>query len=184
MRILFIGDIVAKAGRDVVAAVLPKARKEKDIDLVIANADNLTHGRGTNEEHIKEMMGVGVDFFTGGDHLFYHEDLEENIDSLPVVRAANYPDGAPGEGYKLVDLGEKGSVLVMSLTGRTFLNEKLSDPFTTASNIVEKYDDNVVKIIDFHAEATSEKYALGFYLDGKVDAVLGTHTHVPTCDNI
>lgn len=183
MRILFVGDIVARAGREVILSILPKLRKEKNIDFVIANADNMTHGRGSSEQHIRELLNCGVDIFTGGDHLFYHESLKDSIDSLPVVRPANYPDSVPGVGYKMMDLGEKGSVLVISLMGRTFLNERLNDPFTTVDKILEKHEQGVVKIVDFHAEATSEKYALGFYLDGRVNAVLGTHTHVPTCDN-
>lgn len=188
MKILFIGDIVAKPGRQAVAECLPDIKKEHGVDFVVACADNLAHGRGATENTIYEVQKMGVDYFTGGDHIFWQKGFEDVVDYLPLVRPANYPGEAPGEGHKLVDLGEKGTVLVISLLGRTFLNERLDDPFTKATEILKHYENEGMEVtaslIDFHAEATSEKYAFGFYLDGKVDAIVGTHTHVPTCDNI
>ncbi len=184
MKILFIGDIVASPGRKTVQTVLPNLKHELNIDLVVANADNLAHGRGATESTLKVMQEAGVDFFTGGDHLFWHKDSEDVLEQLPVIRPANYPEGVAGTGHKLLDLGEHGQVLVISLMGRTFLNERLNDPFTTADQILEMYADKdiVFSVVDFHAEATSEKYALGFYLDGRVGALVGSHTHVPTSD--
>ena len=186
MKILFIGDIVARPGRGIVSKYLSGIKKEHGIDFVVANADNLAHGRGATVDTINEMLGVGVRFFTGGDHVFWHRGFEDEVDGLPILRPANLPDNNPGKGYALVDLGEKGSVLVISLMGRTFLNEHLESPFTKVDEILEEYSDNppTAVLVDFHAEATSEKYAMGFYLDGRVDAVVGTHTHVPTCDNM
>lgn len=187
MRILFIGDVVSKPGRSLITEFLPDIRKEHSVDIVGANADNLAGGRGATEATIREMMESGVDFFTGGDHIFHHKEFEESIEDLPVVRAANYPADAPGRGYSVFDLGEKGSLLVISLLGRTSFggtSSYLEDPFRTASGILDKFvqEDNLFSLVDFHAEATSERNALGFYLDGKATAVVGTHTHIPTCD--
>lgn len=186
MKVLFIGDIVARPGRELVSEVLPSLKKKHAVDFVVANADNLTHGRGPTEKSINEMQTAGVDYFTGGDHIFWHKGFDEVIDSFPLLRPANYPDRVPGGGYKLVDLGAKGLVLLISIMGRTFLNERLDDPFTKADEILDLYAEEKpsVILVDFHAQATSEKYAFGFYLDGRVDAVLGTHTHVPTCDTM
>ncbi|HOM77599.1 YmdB family metallophosphoesterase [Patescibacteria group bacterium] len=187
MKILFIGDIVGRPGREIVKEVLPGLIRKHSISVVIACVDNLSHGRGASEKTIKEMQEVGIDFFTGGDHIFHNKDFEYEIDDLPVIRAANYPGEAPGKGHGLFDLGDKGYLLLINLLGRTAFSSKFSyleDPFTTAEKILSQYSDqkNVFSLIDFHAEATSEKNALAFYLDGKVDAIVGTHTHIPTCD--
>ena len=174
-----------------VKEVLPGIKREQKIDLVIANAENLAHGRGATVETIREMQNYGVDFFTGGDHLFWHKDFEDSIDNLPIVRPANYPEGTPGVGHSLIQYKNGDKILVINLMGRTSFggtNSYLDDPFKTVTKILdmysdrEKYGDIKIKLLDFHAEATSEKYAMAFYLDGKVDAVVGTHTHVPTCD--
>jgi len=187
MRILFVGDIVGKPGRTLVKDLLPDLRKSENVDIVLANADNLAHGRGATKDTVNELLGYGVDFFTGGDHIFHHKDFENDIEDLPVLRAANYPGDVPGNGYKVLDLGEKGSILVISLLGRVSFGGSsvyLNDPFRTANSILEEFssEKRLIKFIDFHAEATSEKNALGFYLDGRVDGVVGTHTHIPTCD--
>ena len=184
MKILFIGDIVAAPGRDIVKSLLLKIKKDNKIDFVVANAENLAHGRGATAETIKEMLTAGVDYFTGGDHLFWQKGFDEEIDGLPVIRPANYPDDVPGKGFAEVDLGKKGTVLLINIMGRTFLNERINDPFTTVDSILKSFSDKKFSaiVVDFHAEASSEKYAMGFYLDGRVDAMVGTHTHVPTCD--
>ncbi|MEK7595086.1 MAG: TIGR00282 family metallophosphoesterase [Patescibacteria group bacterium] len=184
MKILFIGDIVGSPGRKAVEQALPKIKSQNDLDLTVANAENLAHGRGITEGTITDMKLAGVDFFTGGDHLFWNKDTSDYIDALPLIRPANYPEGTPGKGYAEIDLGKRGKVLLINLLGRTFLNERVDDPFRKADEILtltaaKKYE---AVIVDFHAEATSEKAAMGFYLDGRVTAVLGTHTHVPTCD--
>ncbi len=186
MRILFIGDIVARPGRQVVKELLPKMIKKEKIDLVLANAENIAHGRGATKGTIRELMDLGIDYFTSGDHIFWQKGFADEIDSLPVIRPANFPAGTAGEGHAVIDTGKKGKVLLINLLGRVFLNERVDDPFRAADKILEKYKDEDISltIVDFHAEASSEKYALAFYLDGKVDAIVGTHTHVPTCDNI
>jgi len=188
MKILFVGEIVARPGRDVVSKCLPEVIKSEKPDLVFSNCENLSGGRGITEEKINEMKLVGIDYFTGGEHIFWQKDTEDIMDKIPVLRPANYPEGTPGQGYAVIDAGKKGKVLLINLMGITSFGGKnafLDNPFTKADEILEKTKDQkfVAKVVDFHAEATSEKYSLGFYLDGRVDAVIGTHTHVPTCDN-
>lgn len=183
MKILFVGEIVAKPGRKVVKEKLPEILSTHEPDLVVTNVENVAHGRGATAALIKELQDAGIGYFTGGDHLFWNKEFESEIEGLPVIRPANYPDETPGDGYKLVDAGGK-KVLLINLMGRTFLNERLDDPFRKADEILAKFAEERLEavVVDFHAEATSEKYAMGFYLDGRVAAVLGTHTHVPTCD--
>lgn len=184
MKILVIGDIVARPGRELVKELLPELIKDNEVDLTIANAENLAHGRGATRGTVEEIMSAGVDYFTSGDHIFWQKGFEQDIEDLPVIRPANFPPGQTGEGYALIDTGKHGKVLLINLLGRVFLNERLDDPFRTADEILQQYKDEDIafSIVDFHAECSSEKYALGFYLDGRVGAVLGTHTHVPTCD--
>jgi 2',3'-cyclic-nucleotide 2'-phosphodiesterase len=188
MKILFIGEIVAEAGRKAVKKFLPEIKKEYGVDLVLANAENLAGGRGVTEETLAEMQSVGIDYFTSGDHTFWQKGTEDIIDELPVLIPANYPEGTPGKGYEILDTGKNGKILLMNLMGRTSFGgtfSYLDDPFKKADEILEKYKDEkfTATIIDFHAEASSEKVAFGFYLDGRVTAIVGSHTHVPTCDN-
>jgi len=185
MKILFIGDVVGSAGRACVSEVLPTLKKERCIDFVVANADNLAHGRGATEGTIQELIDIGVDYFTGGDHLFWHRGFEDHINDLPVLRPANYPARVPGKGTVFIK-NNKLSILLLNLMGRTFLNDRLNDPFTKADEILDQYSTEAPDfiLVDFHAESTSEKATLGFYLDGRVTAVVGTHTHVPTCDTM
>ncbi len=185
MKILFIGDIVARPGRYAVREVLPNLIKENKIDFVVANAENLAHGRGATPETLLEMQNLGVNYFTGGDHVYWHKGFEESIDSLPIVRPATFVPGSPGKGYAIVDAGKLGNILIINLMGRTtFGNKYYDDPFRAVDAILDDVKDKTItfSILDFHAEATSEKYAMGYYLDGRINAVLGTHTHVPTCD--
>lgn len=186
LRILFIGDIMGKPGRKAVSTLLPSLRKKNKVDFVIANAENLAHGKGINKNSIQEMMSAGVDFFTSGNHVWSKAEGVPilNADDTIVLRPANYPPGAPGVGEKALPLG-KNRILVINLMGRVFMKESLDCPFRTLDAILEKYKDekHAAIIVDFHAEATSEKNALGHYADGRVSAVLGTHTHIPTADN-
>jgi metallophosphoesterase (TIGR00282 family) len=186
MKILIVGDIVARPGRDYVREVLPGVIKEHGVEFTIANAENIAHGRGVTKKTLEELMNVGVDFFTSGDHVFWQKDSIDDIESFPIIRPANFPSNLPGEGHALVDAGKFGNILIINLMGRvSFNNQLVDDPFRKVDEILEENKDKEVAytIVDFHAEATSEKAALGFYLDGRVDAVVGTHTHVPTCDN-
>jgi len=189
MKVLFIGEIVTEPGRKIVKKILPEVKKEYEIDFVVANVENLSGGKGITKENIGEMQLAGVDYFTGGDHIFWQRGTEDFIDEIPLVRPANYPEGAPGKGYAVVDTGEKGSVLIMNLLGRTFTSDASSyveDPFRTADKILAEHQDQKFSaiILDFHAEASSEKISLAHYLDGRIDIFAGTHTHVPTADNM
>ncbi len=189
MKILFVGEIVAKPGREIVQKFLPEIIKENKVDLVLANCENLSGGRGITEEKIEQMRLAGIDYFTSGEHVFREKGTEDILDKLPVIRPANYPDGTPGDGYKIIDMGRNGKLLLINLIGLTSFgntNAYLDNPFTKIDQILEQTKDQKVDVtvVDFHADATSEKYSMGFYLDGRVDAVIGTHTHVPTCDNM
>jgi metallophosphoesterase (TIGR00282 family) len=182
MKILFFGDIVGRIGRDTLKKKMPDLKLEHQPDLILANAENLAHGNGVSEKTIKEMSDIGIDFFTSGNHVW---DNKQGIEYLQrkdalVIRPANYPAGNPGIGYKILEAGTR-KVLLINLLGQVFMKECLPSPFETADNILKECgDETPIIIVDIHAEATSEKQAIWHYLDGRVSAVLGTHTHVPT----
>ena len=193
MRILMIGDVFAKPGRKTLAKILPQLKIEKQIDLVIANAENLHHGKGVSDSKIRELQSYGVDFFTSGNHVWRIAEIVEMINQpdYPLIRPANYPPGTAGRGYALVDAPNgQGKVAVINLIGRVFIPVHSDDPFRTATSILQTLADDGLHlgqelsaiIVDFHAEAGSEKMALAHYLDGKVTAVFGTHTHIQTAD--
>ncbi|MFC1568275.1 TIGR00282 family metallophosphoesterase [Candidatus Margulisiibacteriota bacterium] len=180
LKILFIGDIIGKLGREVCRQVLPDLKKKYSPDLIIANGENSAHGYGITEKVYKELTEMGIEAITMGNHVWDKKELADKIDQLPlVVRPANYPPGVPGGDHLIINkAGVK--IGIMNLSGRTFM-PPLDCPFQAAERVVSKLKTNVV-IVDMHAEATSEKSALGWFLDGKVSAVLGTHTHVMTAD--
>ena len=185
MKILFFGDIVGKIGRQAIKKVLPEMIKDYQPDLVIANVENLAHGTGVTKGTLAEMAEAGIDFFTSGNHIFKKPEADELLtakDSV-LLRPANYPPTVPGHGFKLVEVGSR-SILVVNIIGRVFMKEDFDCPFRAIDEILaEVKRKNLAGIIvDFHAEATSEKVAFGWYVDGRVSAVLGTHTHVPTAD--
>lgn len=188
MRILYIGEIVAKLGRKAVKEVLPSLISSDRIDLVIANAENLAHGRGATKETLEEMMATGVNYFTGGDHIFWQKDFEDYATELPVVCPANYPEPVAGKTYAVIETKEF-KVAILNLMGRTFMNENFDSPFQKIdyflnsllpSQGVDAQKDFI--LVDFHAEASSEKLAFANYVDGRVGAVIGSHTHIPTAD--
>jgi hypothetical protein len=183
MNILFIGDINGKIGRQTVAKILPKLKKSKKIDLVIANAENAAHGVGVTEETLKELMKAGVDYFTTGDHAFDKIKQIDCYDKFPIIRPANYPAGVPGNGYAILTKGEH-KILLVNLLGRVFMSGDYDCPFRKIDEILAMFaKENISAIIvDIHAEATSEKISLKHYLNGRASAVLGTHTHVATAD--
>ncbi len=186
MKVLFIGDVCGKAGREALKTVVPDLRKKERIDLVITNIENVAHGRGATIDTVNEVMSAGIDFMTAGNHIWRRPDFNELLSGdYPIIRALNYPDDLPGKGYGEIDLGALGKVLVIHLMGWAFMQERtVTEPFRAIRAFLNgiKQDDYSAIIVDFHAEATSEKLALGFFLDGQVSAVLGTHTHVPTAD--
>ncbi|OGX45379.1 MAG: metallophosphoesterase [Omnitrophica WOR_2 bacterium RIFCSPLOWO2_12_FULL_51_8] len=183
MNILFIGDIVGSPGRGAVQTLLPGLRKEFALDFVIANAENAAGGSGITRTVARELFASGVDVLTSGDHIWKKKEIFEFInDERRILRPANFPAGIPGRGYGLFQAGSGGKVGVMNLAGRVFM-EALDCPFRAASLAQEELSKATkVIIVDMHAEATSEKVAMGWYLDGKVSAVLGTHTHIQTAD--
>lgn len=182
IKILFIGDIVGKPGRRAVAHFIPLIKKKEGIDFVIANGENLASGKGMTYGKYQEMIDAGVDYFTSGNHIWNNADFIPclNDKKVKVLRPANYPETLPGRGFAEVKV--KGVKLaIINLQGRVFMKDDIEDPFITGKNIVDDFKNSII-IVDFHAEATSEKMALGYYLDGLVSAVLGTHTHVQTAD--
>jgi len=186
MKILFFGDIVAKLGRQAVAKVLPKWKKDYQPDAIIGNVENLAHGNGFTKSTLDELTALGFDGFTSGDHAFKTAEAETLLTdkSWLLARPANFPPGVSGRGYWRLKVGSK-DLVVINLIGRVFMEENYDDPFRIADTIINEFknDGDVGGIlVDFHAEATSEKVALGWYLDGRASAVLGTHTHVATRD--
>ena len=185
MRIVFIGDIYGRSGREALQKYLPKIHAELKPDFVIVNADNAANGHGINDKQVKEFYEWGVDCITGGDHVWDQRQIISYIKTDPkLLRPLNCPKDTPGNGiYKIEKNGM--SCLVVHALGRVFI-DPLDDPFAAIKNIVDQniLGQNVDAIfVDFHAEATSEKMAMGHYLDGKVTAVVGSHTHIPTADH-
>lgn len=182
MRVLFIGDVVGKPGRKALKMWLPELRVRYAPDLVIANGENAAGGFGLTKDVYHELLDLGVDVLTSGNHIWDKKEFVKEMDSFDrVLRPANFPEGVPGRGWMIVDV--KGTpVAVISLQGRIFM-ECIDCPFRCCDSLLKVIGEEVkVKIVDFHAEATAEKSLLGFYLAGRVTAVLGTHTHVQTCD--
>jgi 2',3'-cyclic-nucleotide 2'-phosphodiesterase len=185
MKILFVGDIVGKGGREAVAALVPELRRELECDFCVANAENMAGGGGITRRCLAELAAAEVDVFTSGDHVWDQREFVDEIGLVPnVLRPANVYRGQPGRGYGLFAAANGTTVGVLCLLGRTFMNGLASDcPFQAADQIVtEMRARTPLIVVDIHAEATSEKTALARYLDGRVSAVLGTHTHVPTAD--
>lgn len=182
MKVLFIGDIVGQQGVDYLAAQLPDILGEFNPHLVIANAENAVKGRGLTPRVAEELFDLGVELVTLGNHAFDQRDVETVLDSdRRVIRPANYPPGTPGSGYTVCKvLGV--DVLLINVMGRTFMNP-IDCPFQTVDALLKEHSGVRHVIVDMHAEATSEKLAMGWYLDGRVSVVLGTHTHVPTADD-
>ncbi len=184
MKILFFGDIFGRPGREALKLALPQIRKTYEPDLVIANGENIAHGKGITEKSLKEILEAGVDIITTGDHAFEQKESLEIFSKkeIPVLRPANFPKDLPGSGWRIFEIRTK-KILVINLLGRTFIRYQLDDPFRLAQEIIQENGEGVQAIIiDWHAEATAEKKALACYLDGKISAVLGTHTHVQTAD--
>ena len=179
IKVLFIGDIVGRPGRNAVKAVLPTLKKKEKIDYVFANGENLAAGRGMTIEKYQEMIDIGIDYFTSGNHIWNNKAFIEYLEDpkIKVLRPENYPAGNPGRGIAEIDK----NIVLVNLQGRVFMPDDVNDPFASAQNIVNQYKNKII-IVDFHAEATSEKVAFGYYLDGKVAAVIGTHTHIQTAD--
>ncbi len=178
LSILVIGDVIGKPGRQAVSKILPGLRQQYGLDLVIANAENAAGGLGLTSATAEELLDAGVDVLTSGNHIWTQKEIIPYLDGeMPILRPLNYPPGVPGKGYII-----NSKAVVVNLMGRTFMGD-LDCPFRAMDQLLaELGHKSLVIIVDFHAEATSEKVAMGRYLDGRVSAVLGTHTHVGTID--
>jgi metallophosphoesterase (TIGR00282 family) len=184
VRVLAIGDVFGAPGRDLVRALLPQLVTEERVDVVVANAENSAGGLGTTPETARDLLEAGVQVLTGGNHTWKHREIHRMLDEEPrLLRPANYPAGAPGRGAGLFQLPDGRRYAVVNLIGRVFLEQGVDSPFTVADRVVaEAQRETKVVLVDFHAEASSEKRAMGFHLDGRASALWGTHTHVPTGD--
>jgi len=183
MNILFIGDIVASPGRQAIDELLGNLKKKKKIDFTIANAENAAGGAGITPDIANQLFGMGIDALTSGDHIWKKKEIYDMLDAdKRILRPANYPDGDPGRGAVVIETEDGIKIGVINVLGRVFLSA-LECPFKTTQKLAAQIKNQTsVIIVDVHAEATSEKIALGKFLDGSVSAVIGTHTHVQTAD--
>lgn len=188
MRLLFCGDIMARMGRTCVARHLPALRKRYRIDCVIANVDNAAHGIGVTTDIVNQLHTAGVDVCTGGNHVWEGKESRQALERCPrLIRPYNHVVSLPGAGICTYPLPDGGKVVVLHLLGSRHMKLPVENPFVASDRVLKEYamGKNVSAIfVDFHAEATSEKVALAHYLDGRVSAVIGTHTHIPTADTL
>lgn len=189
MTILFFGDIVGKPGRQAVAKILPELKKQLKPDLVAANIENLAHGKGITLSTVRELLEAGVDFFTSGNHIYdkpEHKQVFEQYGER-IIRPANFAPQFPGDGYKIITIKNQ-PVLIVNLLGQVFMEKQVdqgevTSPFDKVNEILNEVGGMAkIQILDFHADATSEKRGMGFWVDGRMSAVVGTHTHVQTAD--
>jgi metallophosphoesterase (TIGR00282 family) len=188
VNILYIGDIMGESGVNVVRKLLPDLRKKHQLDLVIAQAENVTEGKGLSRADLQDLRQIGVDFFTGGNWSMHRAELHSalNDPAQPVIRPANYPADVPGRGWKFVQT-PAGKVLVVSLLGSIVgrdADKPVDNPLQTIDRILEENKDEklAATLVNFHGDYSSEKRVIGYYLDGRVTAVIGDHWHVPTAD--
>jgi metallophosphoesterase (TIGR00282 family) len=180
-NILFVGDIIGRLGRKAAAELMPKLKQQLGINFTVANCENVAGGFGLTPRLVEEIKDAGVDVLTSGNHIWDRKEVVPHLDSLPdVLRPANYPEGVPGRGWGFFETKDGMRICVVNLMGRVFMRP-IDCPFRSADKILARAKDTIT-IVDMHAEATSEKIAMGWYLDGKVTAVVGTHTHVQTAD--
>lgn len=182
MKIGFIGDIVGRPGRSMLESHLRKLRLEYGLDLVVANAENASHGFGLGSQHAKELFSYGADILTGGNHSWDKKEIIPFLEVMPILRPLNYPEGVPGRGVNVLHVNDE-KVAIINLMGH-FSMPMVENPFLCAKKAVDELRSQGIEtiVIDFHAEATSEKRAMHMLLKGKVSAILGTHTHVGTDD--
>lgn len=184
MKILAVGDVVGKTGCEFLRKKLPAIKRHYGIDIAVVNGENSAEGNGTTPFSADHIFASGADVITGGNHTFRRREIYDYLASSPFcIRPANFPEGAPGSGMCIVDKGSYKAA-VISIMGQVYMSPTLESPFDTADRMIKLADeqDCKIKIVDFHAEATGEKLSLAHYLDGRVTAFFGTHTHVPTAD--
>jgi len=178
MRLLFLGDLVGSCGRQAVVKMATRLREQHRVDFLVVNGENVAGGRGITPGTADELFAAGVDVISGGNHTFQHREVYRYLDDEPaILRPANYPPGAPGHG-----MVELRGLTVINIIGRTFMGADYDDPFRAVDGLIASAKAGNAILVDFHAEATSEKQAMGWYLDGRASVVIGTHTHVPTAD--
>ncbi len=183
LRVLFIGDIVGEPGRNAVKALLPDLVKDNLVDFVVANCENAAAGKGITPKITEYLLNTGINVLTSGNHIWDRQEIIPYIETQPLLlRPANYPKGTPGKGHGIFETKMGYRIGVVNLCGKLFM-DSYEHPFLTALDLVNELSKHTrMIIVDFHAEATSEKIAMGWYLDGKVSAIIGTHTHVQTAD--
>jgi metallophosphoesterase (TIGR00282 family) len=183
MKVLFVGDVFGRPGRRALQALLPRLIDQHKADYVVVNVENSAGGFGVTPDVLAELEPLGIHCYTTGNHVWDKKEGVALLDHVPnLLRPANYPDGNPGKGLHVGETASGIPVAVLNLEGRVFMSN-LDDPFDKADRLLAALDPKIkVILVDFHAEATSEKQAMGFYLDGRVSLVVGTHTHVPTAD--
>lgn len=182
MKVLYIGDVFGTLGQKALEKYLPKMKQEYKPHLIFVNGENIDKGFGINEKIYKDLMKMGISVVTMGNHTFRNNTLFDFIEDSNIIRPANYDETVPGNGYKTVKFNGE-TVTVINLMGRVFMGDPLDNPFKVVDKILDEITSDYI-FIDFHAEATSEKLAFAHHVDGRVNAVLGTHTHVPTADAI
>jgi metallophosphoesterase (TIGR00282 family) len=182
VNILFLGDLVGRPGRRILSRVLPELIEEADAHLVVVNVENAAGGFGMSKQIYDQLAGMGVDALTSGNHVWDRKEFVREVEDCErLIRPENFAPGVPGRGWVVIETGA-GPAAVINLAGRVYM-PPVDCPFRAADRVLEELDPDVrVIVVDMHAEATSEKEAMGYYLDGRVTAVIGTHTHVPTAD--
>jgi metallophosphoesterase (TIGR00282 family) len=182
VRLLILGDVTGKAGLGAVKKLMPPLVKDREIDFVIANGENVAGGVGITPELADDLLKRGADVLTTGNHIWRHREIRKYVEREPrVLRPANFPARQPGNGWGVFDCGDAARVGVVNLVGQVYMGAA-DNPFVAADEALEQLGEADVIVVDIHAEATSEKRAMGFHLDGRVTAVVGTHTHVQTAD--
>lgn len=186
MRLLFLGDVMGRAGRGAIATHLPRLREDWALDFVVVNGENATAGMGLSGAHAKGLLEAGAEVITLGDHAFDQKDMLKAIEHEPrILRPLNYAKSAPGVGYRLFDARNGKKVLVVQALGQVFMKKPFADPYSAVDQVLKAHPLGKLAsaiVVDFHAEATSEKMAMGHWCDGRASLVVGTHTHVPTAD--
>ncbi len=186
MRILFLGDVVGRSGREAIGAHLPRLRAEWRLDFVVLNAENATNGAGLSAAHARLLLEAGADCLTLGDHAFDQREMLQFIETEPrILRPLNYARAAPGTGARLFEATRGRKVLVAQVLGQVFMKRAFADPFSAVDEVLKRHPlggQAAATLVEMHCEATSEKMAMGHWCDGRASAVVGTHTHVPTAD--
>jgi hypothetical protein len=186
MKLLFLGDIMGRAGRNAIISNLSSIRSELALDFVIINAENATGGRGLSSNHADELLRAGADCITLGDHAFDQSDMIRYVEKEPrIVRPINFAKGAPGKGFRVFEVSRGRKILIVQVLGQVFMKRPYEDPFGKINEVLNSYPlkgQIDASVVDIHCEATSEKMAMGHWCDGRASLCVGTHTHVPTAD--